>query len=100
MHSLRLQPLTHFLADSKLTSTTGALSAPGYMVGLDGKVVEEFVVAKVNSHQPLLTALLHNAMPTQNSLLLLRLCALPRLNFLCRTISPRLTSSRPCLLVH
>ena len=63
------------------------------MVGLDGKVVEEFVVAKVNSHQPLLTALLHNAMPTQNSLLLLRLCALPRLNFLCRTISPRLTSS-------
>src|SRR5690242_794749 len=48
---------------------------------------------KMDTHNQLFSALRHPQMPTQHALLILRQSALPRLNFLLRTLPPSLTTN-------
>ena len=52
-----------------------------------------FLLAKVNHHQEFFAALRCTLLPAQHALLLLRLSAHPRMNFLLRTLPPDLTTT-------
>ena len=59
------------------------------MVGFDGKKAATFAASKAAALKQFFDALCHKLMPKQHAFLLLRLSAMPRLNFLCRTLPLR-----------
>ena len=63
----------------------------GSMVGLDSTLREHSAADRVTSMEPFLRALRHPSFTTQAAFLLLRVCALPKFNFTCRTLPPQLT---------
>lgn len=65
----------------------------GSMVGLDGESRRRSAADRVRKTEPLFRALRHPQFSTQAAFLLLRLCALPKFDFTCRTLPPRLTSA-------
>ena len=69
----------------------GAVPLLGSMVGLDPVLRQESASKRVQSMEPFFQALLHPLFTTQASILLLRVCALPKLNFTCRTLPSKLT---------
>ena len=69
----------------------GALRLLGSIIGLDNNLIAKFSLEKADSHSQFFQAIQHPRLRTQHALLLLRACALPRMNFLCRTLAPRLT---------
>eukprot|EP00455_Lapot_gusevi_P003283 TRINITY_DN1134_c0_g1_i5.p1 TRINITY_DN1134_c0_g1~~TRINITY_DN1134_c0_g1_i5.p1 ORF type:complete len:270 (-),score=35.34 TRINITY_DN1134_c0_g1_i5:1216-1923(-) len=68
----------------------GMMEVLGAVVGLDTDRMIAWAKNTVNSeaHNRLFASLMHDAMPCQISLRLLRTCALPRLNFLMRVLPP------------
>ena len=73
----------------------GAVPLLGSMVGFDLDLRRQFASERVRSMEPFFQALRHPQFTTQAAFVLLRVCALPKFNFSCRTLSPRLTS-RAC----
>ena len=71
----------------------GAVPLLGSMVGLNPILRQQSAIDRVRSMEPFFQALLHPLFTTQATFLLLRVCALPKLNFTCRTLPSRLTSS-------
>ena len=63
------------------------------MVGQDPVLRQRFAADKVAALAPFFSALAHPQFTAQAAFILLRVCALPKFNFLCRTLPPRLTSS-------
>jgi len=70
----------------------GAVPLLGSMVGLDPQLRRQSASDRVRSMEPFFQALLHPLFTTQATFLLLRVCALPKLNFTCRTLPSKLTS--------
>ena len=68
-------------------------SAPllGSTVGLDPSPRQRSASEKVRALEPFFQTLLHPLFTVQASFLLLRICALPRFLFTCRTLPPRLS---------
>jgi hypothetical protein len=66
------------------------------MVGLNAELRRQSAADRVKSMEPFFRALRHPRFTTQAALVLLRVCALPKFNFSCRTLPPRLTS-RACV---
>ena len=62
------------------------------MVGLNPLLRQQSASDRVKSMEPFFRALLHPLFTTQATFLLLRVCALPKLNFTCRTLPSTLTS--------
>ena len=71
----------------------GAVPLLGSMVGLDPLRRQQSASDRVKSMEPFFQARLHPLFTTQATLLLLRVCALPKFNFTCRTLSPRVIST-------
>jgi hypothetical protein len=61
----------------------------GAWVGALDRRVEAAIVSAAEEHKPLFDALAHNRMPRQLSLLILRVCGQPRMNYLSRVTPPR-----------
>ena len=62
----------------------------GAMVGFDQAKIMNWVAGKVDKHKKLFELLQHAEMPSQISALLLRMSALPTMDYLARTIRPHL----------
>ena len=71
----------------------GAVPLLGSMVGQDPVLRQRFAADKVAALAPFFSALAHPRFTAQAAFILLRVCALPKFNFLCRTLPPRLTSA-------
>ena len=65
----------------------------GSMVGRDSRPRQQSAVERVRKMEPFFQALLHPLFTAQAAFLLLRVCALPKFLFACRTLPPRLTSA-------
>jgi hypothetical protein len=63
------------------------------MVGLSPLLRQRAASDRVKSMEPFFQALLHPLFTTQATFLLLRVCALPKFNFTCRTLPSTLTST-------
>jgi hypothetical protein len=87
--------IQRWTADSRIPLVRGAVPLLGSMVGLDSDLRLQFASERVKSMEPFFRALRHPRFTTQAAFVLLRVCALPKFNFSCRTLSPRLTS-RAC----
>ena len=83
--------VTSFSSDSGIALRTGALPLLGSCVGLDADLLTAFADEKPPTHQPLFDALQQKGFPVQHALLILRQSALPRMNFLTRTLPPTYT---------
>ena len=88
--------LTEACASRSLSLQTGSakfvgvqVSSYDMMVGED-KEVGPWVAEKVNSQLELISLIIHPAMPAQVGQLMLRYVALPKLNYLMRTVPPHL----------
>jgi hypothetical protein len=68
----------------------GSVKYLGIHLGYDEDQIKNHIRQVVENAQPLFDALAHPAMPKQIALLLLRLCGVPKVNYLSRTLPPRL----------
>ena len=75
---------------SGLTLVYGTTDSLGAMVGHDDVAIRKWALEKAKSHDQLVAALLHPAMPVQHAMAILRFCAIPRMNYLTRVIRPDL----------
>ena len=64
---------------------TDAVKVLGCPIGRDRAKVAQMLIAQVEKHNQFFSALQCRAMSAQISMLLLRLCGAPKLNYLCRT---------------
>jgi hypothetical protein len=85
--------LSSLAANSDITLVQGAVPLLGSIVGLDKHAIRTFLRTKVDHHQEFFEALRCPRLPAQHALLLLRLSAHPRMNFLLRTLPPDLTAA-------
>ena len=79
--------------DHKVDVLHGAMPLLGSMIGNDTKAISTFAEAKAERHAPFFQALQSPLLHTQHAMLLLRASAIPRMNFLCRTLAPFLIAS-------
>ena len=90
-HTPTPQSLQTLSASHDIPIHAGSLPLLGSIVGSDTKAAMTFASSKAEAHSPFFHALTHESMPLQNAYLLLRSSAVPRLNFLCRTLPPHIT---------
>ena len=90
-HTPTPQSLQTLSASHDIPIHAGSLPLLGSLVGSDTKAAMTFASSKAEAHSPFFHALTHESMPLQNAYLLLRSSAVPRLNFLCRTLPPHIT---------
>jgi hypothetical protein len=77
------------LSEMEMEIVRGATMLLGAPVGTDEDKMKAMVMKVVEEQQLFFSRLKSCLMPTQEALILLRVCALPRLNHLCRTTPPR-----------
>ena len=70
----------------------GAVPLLGSMVGRNPDPRQQSAAKRVRTMEPFFQALLHPLFTAQAAFLLLRVCALPKFLFTCRTLPPRLTA--------
>jgi hypothetical protein len=86
------QSLLDLAQEHGFTVQRGAMKVLGSIIGTDRDLIKNLLREKSKSHHPVFEAIDHPSMPVQIALILLRLCAIPRLVYLCRTLSLSLTS--------
>jgi len=84
-------PVESWASSHNIYLLLGAVPLLGSMVGLDPVLRIQSASERVKSMEPFFQAFLHPLFTTQATFLLLRVCALPKLNF--RTLPSRLTSA-------
>ena len=89
------EPVQHWAAGSGIPLVRGAVPLLGSMVGNNADLRRQAAAERVKSMEPFFRALRHPRFTVQAAFVLLRVCALPKFNFSCRTLPPRLTS-RAC----
>ena len=88
MHSTPLPTsLTQQLSALGIPINSTAIKLLGTPMGRDTKAVAAMIVDIAKEHEQLFLAL-NTGMPPQEGTLILRLCALPRMQYLCRTVPP------------
>ena len=87
------EPVEDWANSHSIPLVFGAVPLLGSMVGLDPLLRQQSASDRVKSMEPFFQALLHPLFTTQATFLLLRVCALPKLKFTCRTLPSRLTST-------
>jgi hypothetical protein len=60
----------------------------GGIIGFDTQVMVDWCLAQVKLHDRLFSAIIHPSLPSQSALLILRMSALPRLDYLTRVLPP------------
>lgn len=90
-------PVPNILRAADLPVLIGHVDLLGVPIGSDIPMVHQALEAQVASHDRLFTLLCHPSMPPQIAALLLRLCAVPRLQYILASLPPRLTSSAAAL---
>src|ERR1700722_14925484 len=74
-----------------LSLELGSMEILGTMVGLDDKKIQTWILETVKSSQAqLFTSLLHEYLPVQCAMAVLRLCTVPKMTYLMRTVRPAL----------
>jgi len=69
----------------------------GVPIGQNDKLISKFCVKQVEKHIPFFDALTHPLLSPQHAFLLLRLCGIPRMNYLARTVYPSKLSAASTL---
>ena len=75
------------ILDSGLTLVYGSMDSLGALVGSDDVATSKWALEKAQSHDQLFAALLHPALPVQHAMGILRVCAIPRMNYLTRVVA-------------
>ena len=86
------EDVEHWAALHRVPIMRGAVPLLGSMVGLNPLLRQQSASDRVKSMEPFFRALLPPLFTTQATFLLLRVCALPKLNFTCRTLPSTLTA--------
>lgn len=81
--------LERMCTDRGLTLVLGCMEVLGAWVGVLGARVQAAVVSAAEEHKQLFDALANRNMPAQLSMLILRMCGQPRMNYLSRVTPPR-----------
>ena len=68
------------------------MPALGGIIGRDSDIILDWTLSQVKSHDRLFEAILHPSLPFQSALLMLRLSALPRVDYLTRVLPPSIIS--------
>jgi hypothetical protein len=69
---------------------TGTMETLGAMVGHDDAKVDKWLSERVKEHDRMFDLLARSDMPVQVSMLLLRMCMLPKMGYLARVMPPNL----------
>jgi hypothetical protein len=79
--------ITELLEDRRIPKCSWA-NILGVPIGRDEEALSKLCMKVVNSHSCFWSCILHPDMPHQYAMLMLRYSAIPRLNFLTRTVAP------------
>ena len=69
----------------------------GVPIGQDDEAISRFCVSQVEKHIPFFDVPIHPLLSPQHAFLLLRLCGIPRMNYLARTVYPGRLSAAAAL---
>ena len=75
-------------AVSPVVVAEGISKILGVPIGQDDELISKFCVKQVEKHKPFFDVLTHPLLSPQHAFLLLRLCGIPRMNYLARTVYP------------
>ena len=79
-----------FASSRKIPIFCDFMETLGAIIGSESPLAKRWVKDKVDAHLPFFKLLEHSAMPSQIAALILRLCAVPSMGYLSRTIPPNL----------
>lgn len=82
--------IEHKLAHMSMLIERGATMLLGAPIGTDTEKMQSLLMKIVRDHEPFFQRINSTLLPIQEALILLRVCALPRLNYLARTTPARI----------